>query len=171
VPDTNSLPENLDSVLRKYGKIWIWSILSAAIAAFSVRSASGLIQVSNMLTFGGNQRIQYPAVPMVAFVLIQTGASLFSVYCLLQFLRYHVLPILFPPAPAAAAEAYTLTGTPEAGPSGDEASTGEAAPAAAVPDGGALLYRAFAAVVIAVAADVAAGVGGALMTLGRNLFS
>jgi hypothetical protein len=34
-----------------------------------------------------------------------------------------------------------------------------------------LLYRAFAAVVIAVAADVAAGVGGALMTLGRNLFS
>ena len=171
MPDTNSVPENLDSVLRKYGKIWIWSILSAAIAAFSVRSISGLLQVSSLLNYSGNPRIQYPAAPMIVFALIQTGATLFSVYCLLQFLRYHVLPILFPPAPAAAAEAYTLTGSSAAGPPGAEASTVEAAPAEAVPDGGVLLYRAFAAVVIALAADVAAGVGGALMSLGRSLFS
>lgn len=171
MPDINSLPENLDSVLRKYGKIWIWSVLSAAIAAFSVRSMNGLVQVSSLLGFGRNQPIQFPAVPMVLFALIQTGATLFSVYCLLQFLRYHLLPILFPPAPAAAAEAYTLTGSSADGPSGDEASTVEAAPAEAIPDGGVLLYRAFAAVVIGIAADVAADVGGALMTLGRSLFS
>jgi hypothetical protein len=45
------------------------------------------------------------------------------------------------------------------------------APAEAISDGSALLYRAFAGAVIGVAADVAAVLGGALMSLGRSLFS
>jgi hypothetical protein len=47
----NTLPENLDAVLRKYGKIWIWSILSAAVAALSVR----LLSSAGILTFQGSR--------------------------------------------------------------------------------------------------------------------
>jgi hypothetical protein len=171
MPDTNSVSEDLDAVLRKYGKIWIWSILSAAVAAFSVRSISSLLQVSSLLNYGGNPRIQFPAVPMIVFALIQMGATLLSVYCLLQFLRYHLLPILFPPAPGAPTGTYTLAGSPAAGPPSAEASTVEAAPAEAIPDGAVLLHRAFVGVVIGVAADVAAGLGGVLMSVGRSVFS
>jgi len=53
-----------------------------------------------------------------------------SVWYLLLFLRHHILPILFPAPPSTE-------------------------PPISVPDGATLLYRAFAAVVIAIAADLA----------------
>jgi len=42
VPDLSALPDTLDSVLRKYGKMWIWSILSVAVAALSARNITSL---------------------------------------------------------------------------------------------------------------------------------
>lgn len=45
MPDPDQFPDALDSILKKYGKIWIWSILSAAVAALSVRSVNALNMV------------------------------------------------------------------------------------------------------------------------------
>jgi hypothetical protein len=153
MPDTNSLPDNLDAVLRKYGKIWIWSILSAAVAALSVRyfAISGILTLPNLTGFAGNAR-NNPWSPLVLlWTFLPSLGTLVSVYFLLGFLRHHILPILFPEPPAAAAparesESFTLTG----------ASTGDhtVAPVTQeIPDGAQLLYRAFAAVVIGMALE------------------
>ena len=140
--DPNSVAENLDAVLRKYGKIWIWSILSAAVAALSVR----VLNNSSILTFqgitgsmGGMRSPWTPLVMLWAFV--PSLGTLAAVYFLLQFLRYHVLPILFPP--------------PEP-------------PARAVPDGGQLLLNAFAALTIGMALE-AIGVVGSIVYRAVNI--
>src|ERR1019366_7449284 len=95
----NTLPENLDAVLRKYGKIWIWSILSAAVAALSVR----LVSSAGILTFQGsaspipgNRNSPWSPLLMLVTFLPSLG-TVASVWFLLQFLRHHILPILFPP--------------------------------------------------------------------------
>jgi hypothetical protein len=68
-------------------------------------------------------------------------------------LRHHILPILFPPpapaaAPAAArTEAFTLTGAS----AGAESAPVPSSPS--VPDGGNLLYAAFASIVVALALE------------------
>ena len=147
----------LDAVLRKYGKIWIWSILSAAIAAFSLRSLTSIFQASALFTLPGNIRGQFTsgAVFVLLVTLIPSIAALFSVYYLLQSLRYDVLPILFPSRPTA--PGYTLTGesAEENAPSEREEN----------PGGPQLLYRAFQATVIAIALEGAAAVIAALMRL------
>jgi hypothetical protein len=164
--DTNSVPENLDAVLRKYGKIWIWSILSAAVAALSVR----VLNNSSILTFqgitgsmGGMRSPWTPLVMLWAFV--PSLGTLAAVYFLLQFLRYHLLPILFPPATVPAVEPtqdFTLTGAP--------AGTSEPAPTAeAVPDGGQLLLNAFAAIAIGMLLE-ALGVVGSIVYRALNNF-
>jgi hypothetical protein len=66
---------------------------------------------------------------------------------------------------------YTLTGSPAGVPASDETSTDEPASREPIPDGGVLLYRTFLGAVIVVAADVAGALGGALLSLGRGLFS
>ena len=167
--DTNSVPENLDAVLRKYGKIWIWSILSAAVAALSVR----VLNNSSILTFqgitgamagmGGMRNPWTPLVMLWAFV--PSLGTLAAVYFLLQFLRYHILPILFPPSAVPAVEAaqdFTLTGAP--------AGTSDPSPVAeAVPDGGQLLLNAFAAIVIGMLLE-ALGVIGSIVYRALNNF-
>ena len=75
-----------------------------------------------------------PLVMLLAF--LPSLGTLAAVWFLLQFLRHHIVPILFPP-PAEAP--------------------------AAPPDGGKLLYAAFASLVAAIALD-------ALMALGSILY-
>ena len=166
--DANSLPDNLDSILRKYGKIWIWSILSAAVAALSVRALSGgsLLQFTAFTTFSGLRANGWSAWPSL-LLLVPSFATLASVYYLLCFLQYHILPILFPessprpaapaPQPAPVPQSFTLTGAPIA--EYVEAPPPPAAPAANdAPDGAQLLFRAFAAVFIAMALELGLGI-------------
>jgi hypothetical protein len=168
VPDTSALPETLDSVLRKYGKIWIWSILCTAAAAFTVRGLSaGLgLQLSMMNNASSHLPAStlFPALTM----LVGPAAALVAVWYLLQFLHHHILPILFPPpstfvVPRPAPEAlsnppqhFTMTGAPVI----DHAAAPEP-PAEIVlpapPDGARLLYMAFVWVVLAVAIEPVIG--------------
>jgi hypothetical protein len=149
MPDTDSVAENLDAVLRKYGKIWIWSILSAAVAALSMRAFTG----ASILTFqafqNGPRNSPWSALVML-WTFVPSLGTLAAVYFLLQFLRYHLLPILFPAPPGAEAgqesEDFTLTGAP-AGNGAHEVL------AVSVPDGGQLLLNAFAAVAIGMALE------------------
>ncbi len=137
MPDANSLPDSLDAVLRKYGKIWIWSILSAAVAALSVRTVSNLSVVQSYTLNVGRAQMAGSITIFSLAVIIPSIAVLASVWYLLLFLRHHVAPILFPDssAPEGASDVDTIPPAP--------------------PEGGRLLYRAFAAVVIAMAAEVA----------------
>lgn len=111
----NTLPENLDAVLRKYAKIWIWSILSAAVAALSVRTLGNIsiLAFQGMAGAMGGPRINRWALLLMFWAFIPPLGTLAAVYFLLQFLRHHILPILFPtPLVAAPAqtESFTLTG-------------------------------------------------------------
>lgn len=45
MPERDRFPDAVDSIVKKYGKIWIWSILSAAVAALAVRSVNALNMV------------------------------------------------------------------------------------------------------------------------------
>ena len=150
MPDPNSLPDNLDLVLRKYGKIWIWSILSAAVAALSFRAlASGsVLQLSAFNTYGAHSQISAAFAFLTLATVAPAIATLVSVCYLLLFLRHHILPILFPAAPTS-----PTAPTPEPVP---ESYT------AAAPDGAQLLYRAFAAVVVAMALEIAIGLSAAI---------
>jgi hypothetical protein len=138
VPDADSLPDTLDSILLKYGKIWIWSILAAAVGGLSVRSVAGfgVIQFNAATAFGGRPQQAASFLFLSLAVVIPSAAILVSVWYLLLFLRYHILPILFP-APASTEP------------------NGADIPPVNVPGGATLLYRAFGAVVIALAADLA----------------
>ncbi len=136
MPDADSLPDRLDLVLRKYGKLWIWSILSAAVAALSMRSlATGSILQMNAFNAYGAHAHDAAAFAFLALATVAPAiATLVSVCYLLLFLRHHILPILFPPPPA---EPF-LDIAPDA-----------------IPDGARLLYRAFAAVVVAMGLEIA----------------
>lgn len=148
MPDPEQFPDAFDSILKKYGKIWIWSIFSAAVAALSVRSVNALnmVQLPLLNARGAPPFPPFPssalsAAPAHFFfslgVLLPSAATLVSVWYLFQFLRHHILPILFA-APAS----------PEPGLYTDD----ELGPP---PDGARLLYRAFGAVVIAIASELA----------------
>ena len=155
---------NLDFVLRKYGKIWIWSILCTATAALSGRALPS--SFSAMVNMGlANRGLQLNAPFAYYFGLVIAAlaptATLVAVYYLLQFLRWHLLPILFPPppeqaAPQSAAASFTFTGTAVV-------DMAEAPLAPAKPEGAYLLYRAFLAVLAGMAAEVAAVVVGLAM--------
>ncbi len=138
MPDDNSLPDSLDSVLRKYGKIWIWSILSAAVAALSVRAVSnlGVMQTYALGNYGGRLQMGGSLFFYSVAVLVPSIGTLASVWYLLLFLRHHIVPILFPEWSSAegASDVDTIPPAP--------------------PDGGRLLYRAFGAVVFAMASEV-----------------
>jgi hypothetical protein len=137
VPDANSPPDNLDSVLRKYGKIWIWSILSSAVAALSVRSLSSATIQYGTLNNSGRGQMAAQLFFLTLSYLVPAVATAASVWYLFEFLRHHILPILFPPPPPTEmpAEVYSEPADP--------------------PDGAALLTRAFACVLIAMAVEVA----------------
>lgn len=139
MPDADSLPDRLDLVLRKYGKIWIWSILSAAVAALSMRSlaTAGVLQMNAFNVYGGHSQTNASFIFLWLVTIAPAIATLVSVCYLLLFLRHHILPILFPPPPA---EPF-LDIAPDA-----------------TPDGARLLYRAFAAVVVAMGLEIAISV-------------
>jgi hypothetical protein len=118
--------ENLDGVLRKYGKIWIWSILSVAAAGFSGRAfLSGTFAVTQFTL-----RVNTVSSVLAVVALAHAVATVVAVWYLLVFLRHHIVPVMFPDS--------TVTG-----PEGTVA-----------PDGGVLLCRAFGAVVVGIAAEV-----------------
>jgi hypothetical protein len=96
----------------------------------------------------GNRNSPWSPLLMLVTLLPSLG-TVASVWFLLQFLRHHILPILFPPpAPAAArTEAFTLTGAS----AGAESAPAPSSPS--VPDGGNLLYAAFASIVVALALE------------------
>ena len=127
----NTLPEDLDAVLRKYGKIWMWSILSAAVAALSVRffMGAGILTLPGVL--GQLQAQNSPWSPLLMLLaFLPSAGTLAAVWFLLQFLRYHIVPVLFPPAAEEAA-----------------------------PDGGKLLYAAFASIVAALVLEAIEALG------------
>jgi hypothetical protein len=150
MPDAEpSLPLTLDSVLRKYGKIWIWSILSAAIAALSMRTMGAVLQIFTVnMQFNGRNGFGFPTGFMLLGLLPST-AEVFALYYLLQFLRHHLLPILFP-RHAATDPGFTLTGAPAGA-----VVLAEPQEDTGIPDGASILFRAFAATVIAVGLEVA----------------
>jgi len=138
MPD-NTLPDDLDAVLRKYGKIWIWSILSAAVAALSVRffAGAGILTLPGIMgNFGGRNSPWSPLLMLLAF--LPSLGTLASVWFLLEFLRYHILPILFPRAPTPTAPA----------PPADEES-----------DGAKLLFGAFASILAAMVLEAIEALG------------
>ena len=122
--NTNSLADNLDSVLRKYGKIWIWSILSAAVAALSLRyfAVGNILQLPALSGFATSPRATHWSIFWGLLAFVPSLGTLASVYYLFQFLRYHILPILFPerraslgaptPESAPVSQGFTLTGAP-----------------------------------------------------------
>jgi hypothetical protein len=123
----------------KYGKIWIWSILAAAVAALSTRSVASLVimQLNNFSGYGAHSRLAASFFFRSLAVIVPSAAVVVSVWYLLLFLRHYILPILFPAPPSTE-------------------------PPVNVPDGATLLYRAFAAVVIAIAADLAIAISSAI---------
>ncbi len=137
MPDDPSLPETLDSVLKKYGKIWIWSILATAVAALSARSyGTASLQFANYNNPGRTQLgASYFFLALMA--VAPWVATLVSVWYLFLFLRHHVLPILFPATPPTEPGVYADTGIGEP------------------PDGARLLARAFAAVLASMALEIA----------------
>jgi hypothetical protein len=119
----STLAENLEAVLRRCGKIWIWSILSQFPAFQSMAGAIG----------GPRNNLWTPLAVFWAFV--PSPGTLAAVYFLLQLLRHNILPILFPP------------------PAQTEAFVEPTAPAQTVPNGANLLYGAFASIVAALALE------------------
>jgi hypothetical protein len=137
VPDANPVPDTLDAVLRKYGKIWIWSILSAALAALSTRTLSGVtFAASSLGNFGLRSQLNPSLLFLSLTTIVPSTCTLVAVWYLLLFLRHHIVPILFPP-------------------SSHEEAAGADAQSDSRSDGGRLLWHAFAAVVLGLAADVA----------------
>jgi hypothetical protein len=137
VPDPNPVPDTLDSVLRKYGKIWIWSILAATVAGLSPRLIANfsVMQFNAFNGSGAHSQIAASFFFLSLAAVVPSLATLVSVWYLLLFLKNHIIPILFPAPPST------------------EPSSGADVPPD-VPGGPMLLYRAFAAVVIAIAADL-----------------
>jgi hypothetical protein len=157
------LADNLDLVLRKYGQIWIWSILCTATVAVSLRAFPPSFSVTANMNLGLINR-QVPLANYLAMLLalLSPAATLVAVYYLLQFLKWHLLPILFPSVPEVPGppptESFTFTGTPVVG-------AMEASPAPTAPDGPYLLYRSFAALLAGLAAELATIVFGLAMRM------
>ena len=99
--------ESLDSVVRKYASIWVWSILCATVAAQFVGSHSIALTLAGPWRLGtGNV---FDAQQVVAFVasLLVLIAELVAMWYLYRFLGDCLLPLLFPG---------TDTAEPSAGP-------------------------------------------------------
>jgi hypothetical protein len=132
--------ESLDSVVRKYATIWIWSILCATVAGLFVGSGSGLLMLSGAWRFGtGNLVDAQQAIAFISSLLVLL-AELAAMWYLYQFLSRCLLPILFSGMDPA---------DPDVGPF--------------------VLRRAFAAVLCALAAQVAGCIAGFLLKLSLGI--
>ncbi|MGB7760888.1 MAG: hypothetical protein WBL61_13725 [Bryobacteraceae bacterium] len=127
--------ESLDSVVRKYAAIWIWSILCAAVAGLFVGSGNGLLMLSGWRFGTGNLMDAQQAIAFVASLLVSVG-ELVAMWYLYQFFSRCLLPLLFSGMDPA---------DPEIGPR--------------------VLRRAFGSVLCALAVQVAGGIAGFLLRL------
>jgi hypothetical protein len=102
-PTPAPVTPDLDQVLRKYGKVWIWSILITASAAMFYREAANLSIVrgfpaQNMLGFPGAQVVRdYAEWVLVIGGLGSVAAAFAALFYLFQFLTGHLLPMFFSP--------------------------------------------------------------------------
>jgi hypothetical protein len=84
--------ETFDSTLRKYARIWVWSILSsAAVAQVTMGTMGAFVRVNGRGSSAGVVNLFFALLSFMS-----PAAALVSVYYLLRFLRGHVLPVLFP---------------------------------------------------------------------------
>jgi len=87
--------ESLDSVVRKYATIWVWSILCATVAALFVSSGGSALMLAGPWRFGtGNVFDAQQIVVFIASILVLI-AELVAVGYLYRFLSLCLLPLLF----------------------------------------------------------------------------
>lgn len=115
----------LDQVLKKYGKIWIWSVLMTFGATEFMRTMSGM----NLLIFNtrGGQFHGQAGETAIRIVSggIESAACFLSLFWLFQFMVSEILPLFF-----------EVTGQAE------------------ISDGARLLYWAFGASLIGIGAEL-----------------
>lgn len=111
--------------------------LSAAVAALSTRGLSGVtFAASSLANFGVRSQLASSLLFPSLTAIVPSTCTLVAVWNLLLFLRHHIVPVLFPP-------------------SSHEETTEAGALYVSQSDGGRLLWHAFAAVVLALSADIA----------------
>ena len=90
------LAENLDAVLKKYGKIWIWSIFMgiAGMGLWSYHINSSWMLASNLRNLGGSISDLGVWAPMVASIVAPIAFFL-ALFWLFQFMLTELLPIFF----------------------------------------------------------------------------
>ncbi|MGJ5816127.1 hypothetical protein [Paludibaculum fermentans] len=123
--ESRNLAVTLDQVLKKYGKIWIWSILMTFGATEFMRTMSGM----NLLTFNtrSGQFHGQAGDAVIRFISggIESVACFLSIFWLFQFMVSEILPMFF-----------------------------EVAGEAEISDGARLLYWAFGATLIGIGAEL-----------------
>ncbi|MFY9727623.1 MAG: hypothetical protein WAJ87_19155 [Bryobacteraceae bacterium] len=87
--------ESLDSVVRKYSTIWIWSILCATAGARLIGLGASVLMVSTPLRFGTGNMVD--AIQVTAFItsFLSLIAQLVSLWYLYLFFSGCLLPLLF----------------------------------------------------------------------------
>lgn len=125
--ESQNAPVTLEQVLKKYGKIWIWSILMTFGATEFMRTMSGV----NLLIFNtrGGQFHGQAGETAIRVVSggIESVACFLSLFWLFQFMVGEILPMLF-----------EVTGDTE------------------ISNGARLLYWAFGAALISIGAEIGA---------------
>ncbi|WP_321474982.1 hypothetical protein [uncultured Paludibaculum sp.] len=92
-PVGDPIHSSLDYALKKYGKIWIWSILMTLSAAESLRVLSA---VSMVAVNPGRSALEFGMWVMAMAALVQSIAGFVALYWLYQFMRAEIVPMLFP---------------------------------------------------------------------------
>ncbi|QOY90740.1 hypothetical protein [Paludibaculum fermentans] len=123
--ESPSAAVTLDQVLKKYGKIWIWSILMTFSAAEFMRTLGGVNVLTYNIRNGQIGGIAGEAAIRCIYGGIECVACFLSLFWLFQFMVSEILPIFF-----------EVTGEAE------------------ISDGARLLYWAFGATLIGVGAEL-----------------
>lgn len=122
--ESHSAPATLDQALRKYGKIWIWSILMTFGATEFMRTVGGLNVLSYNLRssqLGGHTEVAIRGISGAGAAI----AGFLSLFWLFQFMVSEILPMFF-----------EVTGESE------------------TSDGARLLFRAFGATLIGIGVEL-----------------
>jgi len=87
--------DNSESLARKYGTIWVWSILCVTIAGLSYGSGTSLLTLAAGTRFGtGSLPDAEETIAFTASILVLL-ALVVAMWHLYQFLSRCVLPLLF----------------------------------------------------------------------------
>jgi hypothetical protein len=128
-PSQPTLSDTLDLILRKYGKVWIWSILLTINATYFLRLPTNIGVMSFNLRgpMNPNGSTTDPfALIVFASGLVEAVAILFSFFWLFQFMVSDLFPIFF------------------------DVEGGQG-----IPNGARLLYRSFGAILVSLGSQVA----------------